>query len=148
MSQELSLFLKYAMAFEEAVDADDWTIVDVLFDEDITWSVAGLPSQLGYQAQGRKNASQAIKVSVDEFDRRFDERVPKPTMGPVAIPGGVHLEFEVTYTRTGLPPFLLQGEEWDVFRDGKIAMHFEVMHNAAEVVDYFAKYGSLLLPVT
>lgn len=147
MTEELGHFWKYAAAFEEAYAQDDWAMVDTLFDENITWAVAGLPPELLYAGQGRENTSDAISDIVATLDRRFDNRVPRLTQGPTAIPGGVHFEFTVTYTRLDLPPFVLRGEEWDVFRDGKIAMHFEVTHNGMEAAEYLTKHNSQLIPV-
>ena len=38
--------------------------------------------------------------------------------------------------RDGLPAFTLLGEEWDLFRDGKLAMHYERIHNGAEAMKF------------
>src|SRR5262250_2607734 len=119
MSDSLGDFMRYARAFQEAYATDDWARVEILFDDDIVWGAGGpgLPPGTGYLARGRSNASAAVKKSCDMYDRRFDRREPIPTSGPVAIPGGVHLEWVVTYTREGLPPIVVRGEEWDLFRD-------------------------------
>ena len=165
MSEDLTAFVKYATAFEEGFAADDWSRVDVLFDDDIAWAVSGLPSPEAFMAQGRKNVSATIKRSVDTFDRRFDRRDPAPTRaaprrvrarrpdrrdpaptkGPVAIPGGIHLEWQVTYTREGLPPFVLLGEEWDLFRNGKLAMHYERLHNGTAAIDFIVRHHAALV---
>ena len=145
MSEDLTAFVKYATAFEEGFAADDWGLVDVLFDDDIAWAVSGLPSPEAFMAQGRKIVSATIKRSVDTFDRRFDRRDPAPTKGPVAIPGGIHLEWQVTYTREGLPPFVLLGEEWDLFRNGKLAMHYERLHNGAAAIDFIVRHQAALI---
>lgn len=146
MNSETEAFFAYANAFEEAFDADDWTLVDRLFDAEIAWSVAGLPPPVAYFAHGRPAVSAAIKQSVDHFDRRFDRRAPALTGGPVAIPGGVHIRWCVTYTRDDLPPFKLLGEEWDLFRDGKLAMHHELIHNPGELGEFLSRYERELLP--
>jgi hypothetical protein len=142
----LMAFMKYATAFEEGFAADDWHRVDVLFDDEIAWAVGGLPAAESFLAQGRSDVAATIKRSVDAFDRRFDRREPTPTSPPVAIPGGVHLEWTVTYTREGLPPFVLRGEEWDLFRDDKLVMHYEQIHNGAEALAYIARHDAALLP--
>jgi hypothetical protein len=41
---------------------------------------------------------------------------------------------------------VLRGEEWDLFLDGKLVLHREVIHNAAETTTYLAKHGAKLLP--
>ncbi len=146
MSNEVMAFVQYATAFEDGFAADDWHLVDVLFDDDVAWAVGGLPSPEPFLAQGRANVSATIKKSVDAFDRRFDTREPVPTSGPVPIPGGIHLEWTVTYTRDGLPPFVLRGEEWDLFRDGKLVMHYEHIHNGADALAYLARHAAALRP--
>lgn len=73
-------------------------------------------------------------------------RDPQATKGPIPIPGGIHLEWIVTYTRDGLPPFVLKGEEWDLFRDDRLVMHYELIHNGTEVLEYLRKHDAALLP--
>ena len=149
MSDTLGDFMRYARAFQEAFATDDWARVEILFDDDIVWGAGGpgLPPGTGYLARGRSNASAAVKKSCDMYDRRFDRREPIPTSGPVAIPGGVHLEWVVTYTREGLPPIVVRGEEWDLFRDGKLVMHYECIHNGAEFAAFLSEHDAALLPV-
>jgi hypothetical protein len=146
MGNEIESFMKYATAFEEGFAADDWRLVDVTFDDDVAWAVGGLPAPELLLAQGRQNVAAAIKRSVDTFDRRFDRREPAPTKPPVAIPGGIHLEWTVTYRREGLSPFVLRGEEWDLFRDGKLVMHYEHLHNGGEALAFIAQHDRALLP--
>lgn len=144
--ENLQAFMKYATAFEEGFAADDWNLVNVLFDDHVTWAVGGLPSPEPFLAEGRANVSATIKRSVDSFDRRFDRREPMAVKPPTPIPGGIHLEWRVTYTRAGLPPFELRGEEWDLFRAGKLAMHYEHIHNGAEALAVLAEHDAALLP--
>ena len=146
MSENLTAFMQYASAFEEGFAADDWHLVDGLFGDDVAWSVGGLPASELFQAQGRDRVAATIKRSVDAFDRRFDGRAPQPSKPPVEIPGGIHLEWTVTYTRAGLPPFVLRGEEWDLFRDGKLVMHHEQIHNGPEAFAYMTRHHDALLP--
>jgi hypothetical protein len=146
MGTDIDAFLVYANAFEDSYAADDWTLVDRLFDKDIVWSLAGPPSPLSYSARGRQAVSVVIKKSVDAFDRRFDLRAPAIVEGPLAIPSGIYMKWRVTYTRNGLPPFDLLGEEWDLFRDGKMTMHHELIHNTVELNDFLSQHDKTLLP--
>lgn len=145
-SDNLTAFVQYAAAFEEGFAADDWGLVNGLFDDQISWAVGGLPTPEPFTARGRKEVSALIKQSVDTFDRRFDRREPAAVVGPVAIPGGIHLAWRVTYTRDGIPAFELRGEEWDLFRDGKLVMHYEYLHNGAEALAVLARHQSSLRP--
>src|SRR5262249_37683926 len=148
MSDELTDFMRYAAAFEEAFASDDWRRVDIHFDDDIVWASGGpgLAPEAGYFARGRSAAAAAVQKSCDTDDRRFDRREPMATRGPQVIPGGVHLEWLVTYTRAGLSAVVLRGEEWDLFRDGKLIMHYESIHNGPEFARFLAAHDAALLP--
>jgi hypothetical protein len=142
----LDSFQAYATAFEEAFAADDWSHVDRHLTEDAVWSVAGAPPPFGGVWSGSKAVLDAIRTSVDGFDRRFDVRAPRILEGPTPIPGGIHMKWVVTYSRDGLPPVDLRGEEWDFFRDGKLEFHREVLHNALELGAFVAQNGAKLRP--
>ena len=146
MSDAIKAFMIYAEAFEKGFAADDWRLVDCLFDKSIVWTLAGPPPPMAYSARGNEAVSAGIKKSVDSFDRRFDLRAPAILEGPVAIPGGVYIQGRVTYTRDGLPPFDLLGEEWDLFREGKMTMHHELIHNPGELRKFISQHDRALLP--
>lgn len=142
----MDAFEKYAAAFEVGYATRDWGVVHALMTDDIVWSVGGLPAPIGGATVGRAEAITAIEDSVTRFDRRFDIRHPAVTGGPVTFPDGIHMTFEVTYTREGLAPFVPHGEEWDLFQDGKLAVHHERIHNATEVFRFVALHDAELLP--
>ena len=143
---DVAAFLAYAEAFEKSYATDDWSHVDRQTHDDIVWCAAGAPPPFGGLWSGRKDTLAQIRVSVGEFDRRFDAREPKILTGPTPIPGGVHMTWEVTYRREGLPPLPLRGEEWDLFQDGKLVLHREVIHSAAETAAFLAQHGAKLRP--
>ncbi|HXC53536.1 MAG TPA: hypothetical protein VN634_21800 [Candidatus Limnocylindrales bacterium] len=140
-------FAAFAEAFEVGFASRDWTPVDRMMTDDVVWSLAELPPPVGGTHVGRQQAIDAIRLSTDTFDRRFDRREPVITDGPREIPGGIHMTWAVTYTRDGLPPFVLLGEEWDLFRDGKLEVHRERVHNLAEMWTYVANHNDRLAPV-
>ena len=146
MSEDIKAFMTYAEAFENGFAADDWRLVDCLFDKDIVWSLAGPPPPMAYSATGNEAVSAESRRVSNSFDRRFDLRAPAILEGPVAIPGGVYIKWRVTYTRNGLPPFDLLGEEWDLFRDGKMTMHHELIHNTDELYKFISQHHRALLP--
>ncbi len=143
----IKAFMIYAEAFEVGFASRDWQIVDDLMADDVTWTLEGLPKPMGGTEVGRKAVIAKIRESVDSFDRRFDLRKPEMTSPPTAIPSGIHLPWQVTYTRHGLPPFILRGEEWDLFCDGKMTMHYERFHNTEEMDCYLQRHAGALLPV-
>ena len=141
---DVAAFAAYAEAFEKSYATDDWSFVDRLTHDEIVWIGAGAPPPFGGVWSGRKDALAQMKTSVDAFDRRFDARIPKLLTGPTPIPGGIHMTWVVKYQRQGLPDLDLRGEEWDLFENGKLVLHREVIHNAAETAEYLAKHGAKL----
>ena len=144
-NDDVAAFLAYAESFEKSIATDDWSHVDRQTHDQIVWNVAGSPPIGGVYA-GREATMGAIRASVAAFDRRFDAREPRILVGPTPIPGGIHMTWAVTYRREGLPDFVLKGEEWDLFRDGKLILHREVIHNEAELFAYLAKHAAKLRP--
>jgi ketosteroid isomerase-like protein len=140
-------FVAYAEAFETGYALRDWKPVDELVTDDVVWSLENMPPPLGGTHVGRTNVIAAIRDSTEHFDRRFDRREPRILEGPREIPGGIHMTWEVTYSRDGLEPFVLRGEEWDLFRDGRLSLHRENIHNMDEALAYLGRHADALLPV-
>ena len=145
-SPDVDAFVAYATAFEKSYAEDDWSHVDRLTHDDVVWSAVGAPPPFGGVWSGRRDTLAQVRTSVGAFDRRFDERVPRILAGPTPIPGGIHMSWAVVYRRAGLPDLELRGEEWDLFQDGKLVLHREVIHNARETVDFLAKHAAKLRP--
>ena len=143
MQEELSSFINYAKAFEIGYATKNWAVVDALLTDDIVWAVAGTKSKVGGAFEGRKDVVEAINYSTNTYDRRFKLRVPHAD-SQLVIPHGVYFPFTVTYTSEGLQPFVLRGEEWDLFRNGKLCMHYEILHNADELEAYIAEHEAKL----
>jgi hypothetical protein len=139
--------MAYAEAFEVGFATSDWNVVGDHLADDITWILDGLPAPVGGTNIGREAVLEGIRLSVDSFDRRFDLRKPEATCPPAAFADGVYLPWQITYTRSDLPPFVLIGEEWDIFRDGKMVLHYERIGNTKEMAAYLNHYDALLLPV-
>ncbi len=57
------------------------------------------------------------------------------------------MTWAVTYSRDGIEPFVLLGEEWDFFRDGKLSLHRESLHNIDAMWEYLGRHAEQLLPV-
>lgn len=140
-------FVAYAEAFEVGYASRDWKPVDDLMTDDVVWSLENMPEPMGGTHVGRSDVIDAIRESTETFDRRFDRREPRILEGPLEIPGGIHMTWAVTYERDGLEPFVLLGEEWDLFRDGKLSLHREKFHNLGEAFAFLAKHADALLPV-
>lgn len=143
----IASFMAYAEAFEVGFATKDWKIVGDHFADDITWILDGLPPPVGGTHIGRDAVLEGIRQSVDSLDRRFDLRKPEATSPPAAFVDGVYLPWKITYTRAGLPSFILTGEEWDIFRDGKMILHYERLTNTEELAAFVEQHNEALLPV-
>jgi len=145
---QVPAFLVFAEAFEVGFASRDWKPVDDVMTDDVVWSVPSIAPPLGGTHVGRRDAIDAIRTLVDSFDRRFDRREPKILVGPREIPGGIHMTWAVTYSRDGIEPFVLLGEEWDLFRDGKLELHRESLHNLDEMWAYLGRHDADLAPIS
>ncbi len=145
MQEELKSFYAYATAFEVGFAKNDWDVVDAVLTEDIAWVVAGTKSKVGGAFVGRSAVIEAIRYSTSTYDRRFQKREPFSPAQTV-IPNGVYFTFTVTYSSVGLPPFVLHGEEWDLFTDGKLSMHYEILHNADDLESFIREHEAKLEP--
>jgi len=140
-------FFRFALAFENAFAANDWSQLDPHVSDGVVWVVEGLPGADGGLSHGRDACLSAIASSCGTFDYRFDRREPRILAGPTPIPGGVHLTWTVTYSRAGLEPFELRGEEWDLFgADGQLELHRERIHNLADALTFAARHEAELRP--
>jgi hypothetical protein len=114
--------------------------------DNISWIVEGVDAPIGGVFSGRGPVVEAMRLSCNTFDRRFDLRMPAATEMPIEIPGGVYFPFTVTYRHPGLSDVCLHGLEWDFFIDGKLALHREIIVNADEVLAFVAENDALLRP--
>ncbi|MBL0923983.1 MAG: hypothetical protein IBJ12_05895 [Sphingomonadaceae bacterium] len=143
----IGAFVKYATAFEKSFVTRDWSDVDACLTDNAIWTVDGGKPPVAASYKGRGSVIEAIRYAVDHYDRRFTVRAPQ-SPGPTLIAGrGIYLPWQITFQQPGLPDFILTGEEWDLFEDGKLCMHFERIHNADEIDAYIAQHDAQLVPL-
>jgi hypothetical protein len=107
----IEVFGRYAMAFEEVVRMDDWSVVEPFFTEDAVYESIG-PGPFAGRRDGREKVLEYLKQSLDGFDRRFDSREnAEITEGPEVRGDSVWIRWRVTYRVAGAPPLDLEGEE-------------------------------------
>ena len=147
MSQQdpIALFGAYAAAFEKAYAADDWTILEPFFSDDVTSIVEGVPPQLAGPFNGRAAVIASLRDSVRTFDYRFDTRAPQLVGQIERVPSGVYIEYVVRY-EIGDLSFDLRGDELDLFRDGKLDVHRERLLNGDEMGAFMARHADRLRP--
>ena len=145
----IEVFGKYAMAFEEVVRLDDWSVLEPFFTEDAVYETIG-PGPFSGRRKGRQAVLDYLKQSLDTFDRRFDVREnPEMVEGPNVTEDSVWIRWRVTYRVEGAPPFVLDGEETAVI-DGDRIHRLEDRFTdqvAADLEAWMAKHGDKLKPV-
>jgi len=124
-------FLEYATAFEQTYRDDRWERLREYFSEDAVYSVAGGPPFAG-RWEGREAVIRRLRESVDEFDRRFEERVIEDIGGPRLEQDCVSIDFTVRYCSPGRPDLRIEGSERAVFRDGQISRLEDSMQAGTE----------------
>lgn len=145
----IEVFGKYAMAFEEAVRLDDWSVVEPFFTEDAVYETIGASPFSGLRG-GRRAVLDHLKESLDGFDRRFDVRDnPEMVEGPRVTDDSVWIRWRVTYRVEGAPPFVLEGEETAVM-DGDQICRLEDRFTdkmAADLDHWMQHHGDKLEPL-
>jgi hypothetical protein len=112
-------FSTYAGEFELTFKDDDWTRLRRFFADDAVYEVKA--QAFGCRLVGPDAIFRGIKKSLDGFDRKFTGREIALTSGPEVDGDEIRLGWTVTYTKEGLPPFVLRGRSTARYRDGQIA---------------------------
>jgi SnoaL-like domain len=137
-------YLNFALAFESAVSSGDWKPLGAYLTDDVVSEVEA--SALGHRVSGRDAVLAAFSGACTNFDLRFDAREPLWLARPALDGDVVHVPFVVHYHRAGLPSLSLRGEEWNHFRDGRIARHAERFENEPEILAYLRLHDGALRP--
>jgi hypothetical protein len=134
-------FHAYAAAFESAYATDDWALLEPYFTEDATSELNGA------RVEGRAAVLASFRDGVHMFDRRFDSRALRLTLGPIVEDGCVRITATVRYERAGLEPLDLVGDEWFAFEGDRIKRHVDRVVNGAAVMEYLVRHGEALRPM-
>jgi hypothetical protein len=138
----LACFSAYAAAFERAYTTDDWSLLEPFFTEDASSELNGA------RVDGRPGVVRSFRDAVAMFDRRFDSRTMRIVEGPEIADGVVRIKTVGRYTRAGLEPLDVGGEEWFHFADGRIQRHVDHVLNVADVMEYLGRHADALKPMT
>jgi hypothetical protein len=93
---------------------------------------------LGCRLTGPDAIFAGMKKSLDGFDRKFPQRHAEVTSGPSVSGDEMTMAWKVTYTKEGLPPFVLPGRS-TVRYAGDLIAYLEDAYDA-EVEEYFADW--------
>ena len=141
----MSLFGKYAAAFEKAYESDDWSPIADYFTADAVYEVE-LPEPMGGRFDGRDAILAYFKRVLDAFDRRFASRKISLLQGPRADGDAVWIRGGVRYTAKGLPDLYFELEETVRFAGERIR-RLEDHYDAADlqvIEAYLRDHGAKL----
>ena len=95
-------FARYALRFERAFKSDDWGPVEACFHPDARYVLegTGLSSYDGEQ-RGRDEIVRHFQRMLNEYDRKFDRRIPRITSWPRVRGGVLELRWSVRNTLRG-----------------------------------------------
>ncbi len=138
-------FQEYADAFEEVFENDDWYRLEPYFTEDAVYEIHA-QAPIASRHEGRDEVFVALKVSLDNNDRRFDSRDLEVTEGPEIRDGGVWLRWRVRYTLDGTPGVELEGIETAYFEGDRISLLEDTFTDESQkgFFEFLSKYGSTL----
>jgi hypothetical protein len=109
-------WLKYAAAFEDAIDDNDWAPVADCFHPQATYVRHSDDERLHTpEVKGNTDIAANFASSVEQFDRRFTSRNLSNVHIASVNKSDLHHEFNITYKADGLPDLEFSGHENYVF---------------------------------
>ena len=134
-------FAEYAAAFEQTYADDDWARLEAYFSEDAIYVVTG-GAPLGGRWEGRGQVLEQLLKSVNEVDRKFDERrvelLGTPTIGEESF----EVSWRGTYTKSGCPDLVLEGTERATFEGNRIRLLEDLIEDGVDlqIQEYLAQH--------
>jgi hypothetical protein len=119
MTDILQQFMAYAGDFERTLADDDWARLRRYFADDAVYEVQA--ESFGCRLTGPPAIFAGMKKSLDGFDRKFSKRDIEVVSGPDVSGAEIRMTWKVSYTKEGLPPFVLRGRSMVGYAGDKIA---------------------------
>ncbi len=134
-------FIEYAAAFEQTFADDDWARLAPYFAADAVYTVSG-EAPLGGRWEGREQVLERLRESVNELDRKFDERRIEPVGTPKIGEDSFEMRWRGTYRKAGCPDLVFGGTERATFEGERILLLEDVVEDGAarRIRDYLARY--------
>jgi hypothetical protein len=122
---ELVHFARYALRFERACKSDDWSRVRRSFADDASYLIDGGAVFTG-EVHGADEIVHKFRQMLNDFDRRFDKRLPGLRGLPRVKDGTVTFSWTAKYI-VGKESALLHGTSHCTFERGRITrLHDEM----------------------
>lgn len=115
----VTAFVNYAIRFEQAYAADDWSLLEPCFTEDACYVVDGAAAFAGTHV-GREAVLGYFRSVMNGFDRRFGRRCVEAVDGPYEEGGVVKMPWLAIYQLPGAPDLRMEGESTAHFRGTRI----------------------------
>ena len=111
-------FDSFARDFEACVIDDKWERLGKHFAENATyWNVGGPDSRI----KGRSAIIDFLESDFDNNDRRFDSRKLQAVSEPTVIGNKLSRSWRCTYTLSGAPDLVVEGQARYEFEEGLIS---------------------------
>ncbi|MET0082320.1 MAG: nuclear transport factor 2 family protein [Sedimenticola sp.] len=136
-------FNSFAAAFEECIASDNWENLGKYFAENATyWNVGGPDPVI----KGRSTIVEYLKNDVSNNDRRFDSRRLQAISEPSVIGNCLSRRWRCTYTLTGTPNLVVEGEARYEFNGELISsLEEEITQESMKgYVEWMEKYNARL----
>lgn len=120
-------FARYALRFELAFRNNNWEPVRACFHPDARYVIEGTGTAYDGEARGDAAIVALFERMLDEYDRRFDRRIPRITSLPRVRDGELSFRWSVRYTLRD-EAAVVTGTSYCRFDGGRIARLRDVMH--------------------
>jgi len=139
----IDTFSKFAAAFEDAIEDDDWTRLEQYLAEDATYLNVGGPDP---RSEGRDAVIAFLKADIANTDMRFDSRKLIALTPPITEGERLSRQWRCTYSLADTPDLVVEGEARYLFENGLIKeMEEEVTVDAMKGLgEWMEKYGERL----
>ena len=139
----IDTFESFAAAFESAIKDDDWSRLEKYLAEDATYLNVGGPDS---KSVGRDAVINFVKNDVADHDRKFDTRTLIPITPPRVQGNRMSRQWRCTYTLSGAPDLVLEGEARYMFENGLIKEIEEEITSPAmqRLEEWMREYGDRL----
>ena len=139
----IDTFENFAADFELAIKDDDWSRLEKYLAEDATYLNIGGPDP---KSEGRDAVINFLKNDVANHDRKFDTRTLIPITPPRVQGNRMSRQWRCTYTHSGTPDLVLEGEARYMFENGLIKEIEEEItpHAMQRLKEWMREYGDQL----
>lgn len=137
--------LNYAIKFEQAYAARDWTLIEPCFTPEATYVVSGAAAFAGTH-EGREAVLRYFAGVTEGFDRRFDAREVLVVDGPAEREGCLWFRWAAIYHLAGAPDLRVEGESFATLSGDEISRLEDRIapEEGARVAAYFERHEARL----